>query len=325
MPDAALPETVQPLGHGIFAIDTGFHRPLFDAAYLVVERGRALFIDTGANPGVPRLLAALDALGITRDHVDHVIPTHVHLDHAGGAGALMAALPAARLVAHPRGAPHMVDPAKLVAGSIAVYGEAEYRRLYGELTPVPAARVVAAADGERFTLGGSAFACLHTPGHALHHQCIVDLDTGCAFTGDTFGLSYREFDVDGRAFVVPTTSPTQFDPDQLAASIDRIVALQPPALYLTHYSRVMDIPRLAGLLHRQLAASVASARRHADRPDRTARLTADLRELWLGELAAHGCRLDAAAVEAVLGLDLGLNVAGMEAWLDRGARPAGRA
>jgi glyoxylase-like metal-dependent hydrolase (beta-lactamase superfamily II) len=310
---------------GVTAIDTHYLRPLMDAAHVVVRNGRAAFVDTGTGQSVPRLLAALDRLGLTRDAVDFVFLTHVHLDHAGGAGALLAALPAARLVVHPRGAPHMVDPAKLVAGSIAVYGEAEYRRLYGELTPVPAARVVAAADGERFTLGGSAFACLHTPGHALHHQCIVDLDTGCAFTGDTFGLSYREFDVGGRAFVVPTTSPTQFDPDQLTASIDRIVALQPPALYLTHYSRVTDIPRLAALLRRQLTAWVASGRRHADRPDRTARLAADLRELWLGELAAHGCALEEAAIEAVLGLDLGLNVAGMEAWLDRGARPVGRA
>lgn len=310
---------------GITAIDTHYCRPLMDAAHLVVRRGRAAFVDTGTGQSVPRLLASLDALGVARDAVDWVFLTHVHLDHAGGAGQLLAALPAARLVVHPRGAPHMVDPAKLIAGSIAVYGEAEYRRLYGELAPVPAARVVAANDGDRFELGGSTLECIHTPGHALHHQCIVDRDTGCAFTGDTFGLSYREFDVDGRAFVVPTTTPTQFDPDQLTASIDRILALRPPALYLTHYSRVTDVPRLGASLHRQLAAIVASARRHAGSPDRAARLAADLRTLWAGEIAAHGCRLGAAEIEAVLGLDLTLNVAGLEAWLDRGTRPAARA
>src|SRR6476619_5543173 len=100
------PEFVERLAHGIHVVDTGFHRPLFDAAYLIVERGRAAFIDTGTNDAVPRLLAALAGAGVRVDAVDYVIATHVHLDHAGGAGLLMQQLPNAMLVVHRRGARH---------------------------------------------------------------------------------------------------------------------------------------------------------------------------------------------------------------------------
>ncbi len=124
----AAPDFVESLAHGIGVVDTGFHRPLFDAAYLIVERGRVAFIDTGTNHAVPRLLAALAAAGLERDAVDFVIPTHVHLDHAGGAGLLMQQLPRARLVVHPRGARHMIDPAHLMKGATEVYGAAEMER-----------------------------------------------------------------------------------------------------------------------------------------------------------------------------------------------------
>ena len=127
--------------HGIHTIDTGYVRPGFDAAYLVVEAGRGAFIDCGTNHSVPVLLAALAQAGLAPADVDWLVLTHVHLDHAGGASTLMRHLPNARLVAHPRAAPHMVDPARLVAGATAVYGEAEFARHYGELVPVPSGRV----------------------------------------------------------------------------------------------------------------------------------------------------------------------------------------
>ena len=114
----------QPLGHGVFLIDTLYLRPGLAASHLVVDDGRAAFVDTGAAPAAPRLLAALDEIGIAREQVDYLFLTHVHLDHAGGAGQLMQALPNARAVLHPRGAPHLIDPTRLIAGSIQVYGEA---------------------------------------------------------------------------------------------------------------------------------------------------------------------------------------------------------
>src|SRR5512139_1764365 len=116
-----------PVGNSVYLIDTLYLRPGLAASHLVVDDGRAAFVDTGAAPAAPRLLAALDELGIAREQVDYLFLTHVHLDHAGGAGQLIRALPNAKAVLHPRGAPHLVDPSKLIAGSIQVYGEAAYR------------------------------------------------------------------------------------------------------------------------------------------------------------------------------------------------------
>ena len=216
--------------HGIHVIDTGFVRPRLDAAYLVVEKGRGAFIDCGVNHSVPHLLAALDGAGLAPKDVDWLILTHVHLDHGGGAGELLRHLPGARLVVHPRGARHMIDPSRLWAGASAVYGEAEMERNYGRLVPVPAERVVEAPDGHAVDLAGRRLICLDTPGHARHHNAIHDVASGWVFSGDTFGVSYREFDTAQGPFIIPTTSPIEFDPPVLHRSIDRLVALKPAAI-----------------------------------------------------------------------------------------------
>src|SRR5258705_746584 len=144
---------VQPLGHGIHAIDTGFHRANFDAAYLMIEDGHAAFIDTGTNYSVPRLLEALQAAGLAPDAVDYVIPTHVHLDHAGGAGLLMQALPHATLIVHPLGARHLIDPRFLMESATGVYGAEEMARSYGDVVGVAAERVQRSFDGMVLPLG----------------------------------------------------------------------------------------------------------------------------------------------------------------------------
>src|ERR1700761_4677571 len=182
------------MNHGIHTIDTGFVRPRFDAAYLLVENGRAAFIDCGTNYAVPRMLEALAQAGLSTAEVDWLILTHVHLDHAGGAGKLMAHLPNARLVVHPRGARHMIDPSQLWAGASAVYGEDVMETTYGRLQPIPAERVIEAPDGHVVLLAGRPLLCLDTPGHARHHLSVYDERANACFTEDTFGLSYREFD-----------------------------------------------------------------------------------------------------------------------------------
>jgi len=309
--------------HAIHVIDTAFQRDHFDAAYLLASGGRGAFIDCGTSHALPRLLAAVESAGLGVDAIDWLILTHVHLDHAGGAGALMQRLPNARLLVHPRGAPHMIDPARLVAGATAVYGEEEMARSYGDIVPVAAERVVVAGDGHRLSLGGRELLCIDTPGHARHHLCVWDAASRSWFTGDTFGLSYRELDSAQGAFVVPTTSPVQFEPDALHASIQRLMAQSPEAMYLTHYGRVQDTPRLATDLHAQIDAMTAIARACDGRANRHRALVAALGELYLERARAHGCRLDDAGVLRVLGMDIELNAQGLECWLDRErARPA---
>jgi glyoxylase-like metal-dependent hydrolase (beta-lactamase superfamily II) len=311
-----LPPYVQALDHGIHVIDTGFHRDLFDASFLIVENGRAAFVDTGTNLAVPRLLGALDALGLPRDAVEHVIPTHVHLDHAGGVGLLMTHLPAATVWVHPRGARHLIDPKALLISATAVYGEDEMARSYGRIVGVPAARVRETADGMTIALAGRPLHFIDTPGHARHHHCIWDERSRGWFTGDTFGLSYREFDTARGAWLLPTTTPVQFDPVALRTSVRRLLSYDPQAMYLTHYGGVQEVATLGAMLLAQIDELVALALplRHAT--DRHARLTRALADTYLHRVQAHGCTLPREEVLSLLASDIELNAQGLAVWLD---------
>jgi hydroxyacylglutathione hydrolase len=306
--------------HGISAIDSGFGRPLLDAIHLIVEGDRAALVDTGTNASLPIVLDALEAKGLSPEQVDYVILTHIHLDHAGGAGALMRVLPDARLTVHPRGARHMADPARLVAGTIAVYGEAQARQMYGEILPIPSERILETPEGAVIRLAGREFAFLDTPGHARHHVCIRDGRSGHIFAGDMFGLSYRELDVDGRQFVFPTTTPVQFDPAAMHASIDRLLALRPEAIYLTHYGQVRDVARLGADLHRLIDAHVEAALHHRGAgAERHARIKAELVEILHDEARRHGWKMAPDGLLRLMALDVELNAQGLVSWLDSAA------
>ena len=318
-----LPDFVEDLGHDVFTIDTGFHRPQFDAAYLVLsDDGRAAFIDTGTNHAVARNLAALEALGVPRDAVEFVIPTHVHLDHAGGAGALMAALPAATMWVHPQGKRHMVDPSALFQGALAIYGAEAMQRDYGTVVPVAPGRVRTTHDGMDLMLGSRRLHFIDTPGHAKHHHCIWDERSRGWFTGDTFGVSYREFDVAGRGpWIAPAATPVQFEPEAMRVSVQRLLAFEPACLYLTHYGRVEDAPRLGRLLLSLLEQMVAIGRRYAREPQRHERMKEALSALYAASLAEHGIQVTPTLLE-LLALDVELNAQGMAVWLDREAKSA---
>jgi glyoxylase-like metal-dependent hydrolase (beta-lactamase superfamily II) len=303
----------------VHAIDTRYLRPGHDASHLILSDGRAAFVDTGPASAVPYLLDGLRQLGVAPEQVDYVFLTHVHLDHAGGAGVLMQSLPNAQAVLHPRGARHMIDPSRLIAGSIGVYGEEKFRSLYGEIRPIDGKRVVVAEDGARMSFGGRELELIHTPGHALHHYCAIDRTANAAFTGDNFGLSYREFDTARGAFIFPTTTPVQFDPEAMHASIDRLMSYEPRAMYLTHFSRVTDLVRLASDLHTCVDAYVSIARRTRGAPDSGLRLRAELFDFLSQRLDAHGYRGDAARRHEMLDNDCDLNAQGLEMWLERGA------
>ncbi len=306
--------------HGISAIDAGFKRPLLASIHLLREGRAAALIDIGTNHSIPNVLAALSAKGISTADVRYLILTHVHLDHAGGAGAMLRHLPNAEVVIHPRGARHMIDPAKLVAGAQAVYGEAVFREDYGDIVPIPAERVIETRDEFVLELNGRPFVFLDTPGHARHHHCIYDERSASFFTGDCFGISYRELDVGDEECIFPTTTPTQFDPLAAHATINRLMSYEPSHMFLTHYTRVGHVGRLADDLHRQLDAHVALGLRLKDAGAERDRLLEDgVRELLLDHVRAHGCTLSHEALLEVLGMDITLNAQGLASWLDSSA------
>jgi glyoxylase-like metal-dependent hydrolase (beta-lactamase superfamily II) len=310
------PAFLEALGDDLYAIDTGFERPRFDAAYLIVDAGRAAFVDTGTNHAVPRLLAALPALGLDAAAVDWVIPTHVHLDHAGGAGLLMQSLPRARMAVHPRGERHMVDPGALYAGASAVYGEAEMARSYGVPVGVEAERITTTHDGMTLTLGTRVLEFIDTPGHARHHHCVWDARSRTWFTGDTFGLGYPELVNGNGRWITPTAAPVQFDPEPLKASVRRLLERTPAALCVTHYGRVPNAPHLGPLLLDQIDEMAAIGQRLRDAPQRHERLRGALRAMYEQRLGAHGFS-DVAARMHLLEMDVELNAQGLACWLDR--------
>ena len=312
-----MPDGVYDYGHGISAVDSVYDRREQTAIHLLVEEGRAAVIDTGTSHAVPPVLAALEAKGIAPAQVDYVILTHVHLDHAGGAGQLMARFPNARLTVHPRGARHVIDPSRLLAATVAIYGEEETRRVYGEILPVPRERVVETPEGTTLRLAGRELLFLDAPGHARHHVVVRDSQTGHIFAGDTFGISYRELDQDGRQFSFPTTSPSQFDPPELHRSIDRMLSLGPEAIYVAHFGRLTNLTVLARDLHRIIDAHAELGERHRRAgAERKRLLTEGVRSLVLDESARHGWRLPREKTLQIFALDIELNAQGIESWLD---------
>ena len=307
------------LGEGVYAVDTGFVRPQFDASYIVTQRApsseRIAIIDTGTNYSVPRILATLSDLECTLDQVDFIILTHVHLDHAGGAGKLMQACPQAQLVVHPRGSKHMIDPTALRAGAVSVYGEEIVEKDYGQLLPIEAERVLCAEDGHMINLAGRVLVCLDTPGHAKHHITIWDQMSHGAFTGDTFGLSYREFDTEKGPFILPTTTPIHFDPKALRISLKRIMALKPECIYPTHFSKLTGVPRLYQKLTDMLT-QVENLGKSLEKADHRHELLKNgLLNLYIQELRNHGCQLSDSKIEQLLSTDIELNAQGMGVWL----------
>jgi glyoxylase-like metal-dependent hydrolase (beta-lactamase superfamily II) len=313
-------------GNGIHMFDSSYLKAGLDAIHIIVEDGRAAFVDTGVASSLPHALAALKMLGLNAGAVDYVILTHVHLEHAGGAGVMMQHFPGAKLVVHPRGARHMVDPTRLIVGASAVYGDEYVRKIYGEIMPIAPARIIAARDGDVVTLGRRTLRCLDTPGHALHHLCVFDPASGGVFTGDAFGLAYAALDVGENRFIIPATTPSQFDPDAMRASIERILALEPTAAYLPHYGQARDVPRLGADLLRRLDAVVALARQCTSEglnEETQARLQRALMDYLFGEARAHGCQISDAALEDVLGMDIELDTQGLVHWLTVSARRQG--
>ncbi|MDR0564311.1 MAG: MBL fold metallo-hydrolase [Azoarcus sp.] len=305
--------------NGIYTVDASCSgRSRLTAVHFVVDHGKVAVIDTGSNASVPNILTAFATLGIKREDVEWVILTHLHLDHAGGAGGLMSALPNARLVAHSGVVRHLSNPSRLWQKNVDVYGAAQAFMLYGRLIPVDERRIIASRDGMELPLGDRVLKLLDTPGHAWHHIAVWDEFASAFFTGDAFGISYREFDVSKRSFIFPAISPPHFEPVVMLESIARMVAHNPHVMYLAHYGKVTGVERLANdlfrLIHAQLA--VAQAARGSGYVRHVEILTG-FEEIVREECARQQWALNEEISLNLLRPDLDLNAQGLGAWLDR--------
>jgi len=297
----------QRLPGGIACIDAGYVAPGIACFYLLRGGNEYALVETGTAHSLPNLLATLADLGIEREQLRYVVPTHVHLDHAGAAGLYLREFPRAELLVHPRGARHLIDPGKLVASAIGVYGEARFHELYGEIVPAPADRVRTLEDGESFNVGGRRLEAVHLRGHAEHHFCLWDETTRGWFTGDMFGISYDYLRLSTGAFVLPATTPTQFDPPAYRESIRTLAGRDPAWLYLTHYGALAFDTAQADLLCDQLSAYETLGRLQGEELDRALRrCTETALQTLVDDEAAR-------ALAGELHMDLALNAQGI-AW-----------
>jgi glyoxylase-like metal-dependent hydrolase (beta-lactamase superfamily II) len=299
--------------HSRTTIDCDARTPQFTAAYLRVAGAECAFIETETSHARPRLLAALAQAGRTVRDVRWIVVTHAHLDHAAGAGGLLAACPDAMLLAHPRAAKHLIDPAKLVKSATAVYGAERFAALYGTIEPIPEGRVRALGDGETFALGDATLRVHHTAGHANHHFVIDDPAMSSVYTGDAFGLVYPALQKNG-LFALPSTSPTNFDAKEARASIERIRGLGETHVCLTHFGASTDADGVARQLHAWIDRADAWVEEAALGTESVAAITERLRTAWRKAIAHENDarKLGFGEAEwALLATDIDLNAQGL--------------
>lgn len=301
------------LGNGISCVDAQYIRTGLASCYLIEQNRHAAFIDMGTNHTVPFLLELLKRKNIPLSNVDYVIPTHVHLDHAGGAGSLMQLAPNAELIIHPRGARHMIDPSRLQAGASAVYGDVEFKKHYGDLIPIDKARVTEATDNFSLDFQGREFKFLDTPGHAKHHFCIIDKASNGMFTGDTFGVAYPELTYEGRPFIFPPSSPVDFDPAAWIHSVDRLIDSGSQHAFLTHYGKVSNLNELAADIKKKITTFAEFAQTATD----TAHLKLLVTNYLVTEALTNNPTLNKETVLDVLSLDLDLVIQGLAVWIEK--------
>lgn len=233
----------------ISTVDCDYIESRFAAAYVVTEesRSKVAIVDTNTEKAVPKIIAALAEKKLSPDQVTHILITHAHLDHAAGTGSLARLCKNATIYAHPKAARHLIDPSRLVASARAVYGAERFDMLYGRVEPIEASRVVSLDDGALVAFGAETFQALQTLGHATHHVAYFAEKSRVLFTGDTFGLFYPKLQRTG-FFIFPSTSPTDFDPEEALKTIDRLSALKPSVLFPTHFGPVKDTIQASTLM-----------------------------------------------------------------------------
>jgi glyoxylase-like metal-dependent hydrolase (beta-lactamase superfamily II) len=317
--DGIGPTEVTPLGHEVFQIDTRMAGYEGITAGYLIRGDRPCLVETGTAPSAPVVRDALAALGIGPADLATVVVTHIHLDHAGGAGDIAAMFPAAQIVVHQRGARHLADPSRLMAGARMVYGAA-LERLFGVLAPVPAERIVALDDTGTVDLGGGRRLDSHySPGHAKHHVGLLDSATGDLYVGDAAGVYMPD-----TGDIRPATPPPDFDLAAALASVRRFAALRPARLLFSHYGPVDQVSETLDRSAEEINVWVEETRRA-----RTAGLDLDhavamVRDRTLDRYAATSPDADPALAERFERVSSARgSVEGIMQWLDKAEQATG--
>lgn len=229
------------LNDRIYLIDDfDLNRKERTGTYVIVENDITI-VETSSSPSIPYILNGLKQLKIDPNEIRYIILTHIHLDHAGGAGLFLQHCPNATIVVHPKGARHLVDPSRLIAGAKMVYGD-KFDKLFNPILPIPEDKLIVKHDGETLKIGKDCtLTFIDSPGHANHHFSIFDPISNGIFTGDTIGIYYQELKKDGIEFYLPTTSPNQFNPKKMLESADKIEKLNVDAIYFGHYGMSTNV------------------------------------------------------------------------------------
>lgn len=305
------------LGHNIYQVPLVDLKTIYRSTGYVIEEEKTILIETGAAPSNDIIHNSLKELNIRPQQVDYIAVTHIHLDHAGGAGLLMEQCPNAKLLVHPRGAKHMADPEKLIAGARQVYGSS-FDELFNPILPVPAERIKVMEDGDTLDIGNNRILeFLDTPGHAFHHIVVNDPASNGLFSGDNAGIFFRQlYDEQGIAFSLPVTAPTQFVPEIMEQTMDRLISLNPERVYFTHYgmakngvSLLQQGKKLVGFFGNECAKHYQSNRSFE-------KLFDFIKERLYSELAALGVKGDIPEKDALDG-DIKLNIQGVIAYVEK--------
>jgi glyoxylase-like metal-dependent hydrolase (beta-lactamase superfamily II) len=255
------------VAHGVTAIDTFYGgRERYTAVYLL-HGNEPSIVETGPTTSVPHVVAGLERLGVGPGDLAHIVLTHIHLDHGGGAGTLCERFPNATVWVHELGAPHLAEPDRLVASATRVYGELQMTSLFGPVAPVPAQRIRSVSDGDVIELGDRSLFAASTPGHAKHQVALVDSISGAVFTGDALGIHPPDIPV-----LRPATPPPDYDLELAVRSIERIRSLAGELLLFSHFGPVTEVDRICDLAVKRFCDWTEAVRVAMDR-------TSDLDEI----------------------------------------------
>lgn len=270
------------LADDLWLIDTLFQgeRDII-ASYLLVGPDGLALVDVGSAASMNQLLAGVRAAGFDPLDITHLLLTHVHLDHAGASGPLVRTLPRAQVYVHRIGAPHLIDPSRLISSATRIYGD-RMEKLWGQMEPVPAQRIVIVDDGDEIEIGGRTLRTLYTPGHAIHHIAFYDKERHVAFPGDVAGVS-----IEGIGYVRPPTPPPDLSLEDWDTSISRLEALDLERLYLPHFGEVRSLARHYAVLRSRLRSwgEIALAGLRAGKDD--AAIAADFARAFDPAIADH--------------------------------------